>query len=303
MHAGASLAAARPSWLSRQGTAFGLPFLSCCCIVYFAQGFRSLASLACQLFLKDTLQLEASTIQNLLAVSALPWSLKPLYGVVSDAYPICGLHRKPYLVVGAFLGVVAWVGLAGTASAGATDLTLLLVLLLCSNLSTALSDVIVDAMVAERCGEAAREEAANGGGGGGGGGEAASGTEGENALQTLCWGSLAVGGLLGSTIGMIASDAPPAIVFLLTATCPALVLLAAAALAERRAIDAAAPAGVGAQLQALWGALRLPAVWKPLLFFFLQNALVPSCGQATLSSRTRPNARFLTSAAPRAARR
>ena len=33
------------------------------------------------------------------AVVFLPWSLKPLYGWVSDKFPLCGRHRKPYIVV------------------------------------------------------------------------------------------------------------------------------------------------------------------------------------------------------------
>ena len=30
----------------------------------------------------------------------LPWGFKLVYGLVSDCVPICGLHRKPYLVIG-----------------------------------------------------------------------------------------------------------------------------------------------------------------------------------------------------------
>jgi len=174
------------SWLGRQRAAFGLPFLTCICVVYFAQGFRALSGLATQFFLKDSLGLEPAAIQSLLATAALPWSVKPLYGLVSDAVPIRGQHRKPYLVLAAAVGLAAWSGLALLAAPGAaaaslpplTAMALLTALLLLSNLSTALSDVVVDAMVAEA---AAREAASSGG-------QSAAGTEGENALQSLCWG-------------------------------------------------------------------------------------------------------------------
>lgn len=133
-----------------------------------------------------SLGLEPAAIQSLLATAALPWSVKPLYGLVSDAVPIRGQHRKPYLVLAAAVGLAAWSGLALLAAPGAaaaslpplTAMALLTALLLLSNLSTALSDVVVDAMVAEA---AAREAASSGG-------QSAAGTEGENALQSLCWG-------------------------------------------------------------------------------------------------------------------
>ena len=59
-------------------------------------------------------------------------------------------------------------------------------------------------MVAERCGELARADAAKTVTAESGDTSDA-GTEGENALQTLCWGSLAIGGLMGSAIGMAAA--------------------------------------------------------------------------------------------------
>ena len=33
----------------------------------------------------------------------LPWGFKVFYGLLSDAVPICGMHRKPYLILGWFL--------------------------------------------------------------------------------------------------------------------------------------------------------------------------------------------------------
>jgi len=273
------------SWLGRQRAAFGLPFLTCICVVYFAQGFRALSGLATQFFLKDSLGLEPAAIQSLLATAALPWSVKPLYGLVSDAVPIRGQHRKPYLVLAAAVGLAAWSGLALLAAPGAaaaslpplTAMALLTALLLLSNLSTALSDVVVDAMVAEA---AAREAASSGG-------QSAAGTEGENALQSLCWGALAVGGLCGSGLGFAASAVPACAIFGLSAACPALVLAASHALSEPphsepRGTAGGSLAALGAAGAALLRALRLPSIYKPLCFFLLQNALVPSPAQAML---------------------
>mmetsp|Transcript_40975 Transcript_40975/g.49211 ORF Transcript_40975/g.49211 Transcript_40975/m.49211 type:complete len:293 (-) Transcript_40975:392-1270(-) len=205
------------TWRSRQVDAFGYPFLICCCVVYFAQGFRSLSSLFLQFLLKDRMSLEPHVLQTTLATSALPWSLKPLYGLVSDSFPIHGRHRKPYLVVAAFL--VLW----------------------------------------------------------------SSVTEGKDALQSLCWGSLAVGGLVGSLLGIVAvSTVPPWGIFLATAACPGFVLAASALLTEpikeatKEGVTLSgwkqSQAAVRTQLTSLTTALSQPTIWRPLLFFFLKSA-------------------------------
>lgn len=273
------------AWLSRQQKSFGSPFLACVCIVYFAQGFRSLSANALNLFLKNDLSMAPADIQMMMAYSALPWSFKPVYGIISDSWSIYGLHRKPYLVLGALIGLVAWVALALLAARSAditVPLSILATLLTFSNLSTALSDVIVDAMVAERCGELARSTAD---GADQEKSDESAGTEGENALQTLSWGSLAVGGLAGSAIGMVAaSKLSVGHIFLVTASCPALVLVSAGFLSESRSAEQKQGGGaaVATQIRALFGALRQPSIYRPLIFFFLSNALVPSCGQAML---------------------
>mmetsp|Transcript_15722 Transcript_15722/g.31334 ORF Transcript_15722/g.31334 Transcript_15722/m.31334 type:complete len:455 (-) Transcript_15722:157-1521(-) len=258
------------AWLQRQREAFGSPFLICCSCVYFAQGFRSITGLCLQLWLKDGLHLEPADMEWLLSLAALPWSVKPLYGLVSDARPVWGLRRKPYLILGALLGAVSWLSLAFLSRGEDINQNVLLALLVCSNLSTALSDVILDAMVAERAAASAKE----------GGAGCETGTEGEDALQTLCWGSLSIGGLLGSGIGMAtASSASPFFIFSITALAPLLSLLAAALLPEKRNTVATS---VKLQVTSLISALKQPRIHRPLAFFFLQSALVPSVNQAML---------------------
>lgn len=33
------------------------------------------------------------------AIAHLPWMIKPLYGFVTDTFPIYGLRRQPYIVI------------------------------------------------------------------------------------------------------------------------------------------------------------------------------------------------------------
>ncbi|GFP84044.1 folate-biopterin transporter 1 chloroplastic, partial [Phtheirospermum japonicum] len=41
-------------------------------------------------------------------VSALPWLVKPLYGFISDSFPLCGYRRRSYLVLSGLLGAFSW---------------------------------------------------------------------------------------------------------------------------------------------------------------------------------------------------
>lgn len=40
----------------------------------------------------------ADTITN------LPWAVKPLYGFITDSFPIAGMRRRPYLILAGLLG-------------------------------------------------------------------------------------------------------------------------------------------------------------------------------------------------------
>jgi hypothetical protein len=121
--------------------------------------------------LKDNLGLEPAQSQALLATAAIPWAIKPLYGLLSDYIPIMGRKRQPYIFGAGLVGTAAWSALAWvahhaaaetmagcgddlapedcTAARGSRWSFILLVLALMGNVSTAAADVVVDAMVAE----------------------------------------------------------------------------------------------------------------------------------------------------------
>ena len=37
-------------------------------------------------------------------LKALPWIIKPVYGILSDAVPLLGYHRRSYLIIFGILG-------------------------------------------------------------------------------------------------------------------------------------------------------------------------------------------------------
>merc|ERR1719272_2785147 len=53
-------------------------------------------------------------------VIGLPWTLKPIIGMVSDICPIRGLNKAPYILVASALGVVGFVCIG----MGSTDISI-----------------------------------------------------------------------------------------------------------------------------------------------------------------------------------
>ncbi|HEY2892990.1 MAG TPA: MFS transporter [Pirellulales bacterium] len=90
----------------------------------------------------------ASQIASLGALLWIPWAIKPLYGVLSDFFPLAGYHRKSYLIAatGITSASLALV-FALQPAAGSVHLA---VLLFAATLGVALSDVVVDAIIVEK---------------------------------------------------------------------------------------------------------------------------------------------------------
>lgn len=91
----------------------------------------------------------AGEIAMFSAILALPWSLKPLYGILTDFVPIAGYRRKSYLIAAS---LAAAVGLAvlWAAKLEAGSRALLLCILLVPTVGVAFSDVVVDALMVEK---------------------------------------------------------------------------------------------------------------------------------------------------------
>ncbi|GJP39707.1 hypothetical protein CLOM_g24049 [Closterium sp. NIES-68] len=172
-------------------------------LVYFVQGVLGLARLAVSFFLKDEFGLDPAETALLSGLSTLPWLIKPLYGFLSDGFPLFGSRRRSYLILCGFLGASAWALLASLVR----DKYSTVAMILLSSLSVAMSDVVVDSMVVER----ARGE----------------GQEMAGSLQSLCWGANSVGGIVsaywsGSLVEMYGTR----FVFAVTAILPLIISIA-----------------------------------------------------------------------------
>ncbi|XP_020598623.1 probable folate-biopterin transporter 4 isoform X2 [Phalaenopsis equestris] len=199
-------------WLRRMGGAFGASFLWLVSLIYFTQGFRSFVWTAVSYQLKDVLKLSPSASQFMFSIAFFPWSIKPVYGILSDCIPINGCKRKPYLVIATVLSLLPWPVLGLTSSLRNSH-NFLTALLTVQNLGSAMADVVIDAMVAE----AVRSERA----------------EFAGDLQSLSWLMMAVGGICGNLLGGYAlSSLRINAIFLLFSVLPSIQLLSCAFIKE-----------------------------------------------------------------------
>ncbi|KAJ6894545.1 hypothetical protein NC652_028343 [Populus alba x Populus x berolinensis] len=202
-------------WVKQLNKAFGASFLWLICLIYFTQGFRSFVWTAVSYQLKDNLKLSPSASQFVSSIAFFPWSIKPLYGILSDCIPIKGRKRIPYLVIATLLSLVPWpmLGIHSNLRSSQWHLTVLLTV---HNLGSAMADVVVDAMIAE----AVRSERASFSG----------------DLQSISWLSMAVGGIWGSLLGGHAlTNLQIDKIFLLFSVLPAIQLLSCGLVGENSA--------------------------------------------------------------------
>src|SRR5260370_2721118 len=54
-----------------------------------------------QLLLKTQLHFNAQTLAAFMVVASFAWNVKPLAGILSDAFPLFGTRRRHYMLLGA----------------------------------------------------------------------------------------------------------------------------------------------------------------------------------------------------------
>lgn len=190
--------------------------------VYFVQGAVALSGLALLHFQKDILGLSAAELATFGAlITLLAWSFKPIYGLISDLFPIRGQRRKPYLMITSLMTFVSYLYLG----AFSHDYITTLVPLVIANIGLGFTDVLCDGLVVEK-----------------------STKENVGKLQNLCWSSKfaaifivsALGGYMNEHLGILEGADPmsylPGIktMFFVTAILPLITLFQVFMLDEDR---------------------------------------------------------------------
>jgi folate/biopterin transporter len=237
------------------------------CLFYFLLGVQlTLPDLGTSLWLIRA-GVEVARLGAITATLGVPWCLKPLYGLVSDAFPLRGRRRRPYIIGGNLAAAAAWLALAYVPPEHPHAETAGVALLLFASLSTCVVDVMYDAclVVAVR-GE--RDAAAHG------------------LAQSNCWAARAAGALcaaLGSGFLLGVVRHPRDIFLVQAALTTGTAALAAALVDERRRPPTRVPGGACTRLVLhakdtvdAWRAT--PALWRSALFVFVFAATPSSYG-------------------------
>ena len=64
-----------------------------------------------QLLLKNHLHLNAQSLSLFMLITTFAWNVKPLAGILSDSIPLFGTRRRHYMLAGAGLSALCWLGM------------------------------------------------------------------------------------------------------------------------------------------------------------------------------------------------
>lgn len=116
--------------------------------VYFfsLNGLGALSNLSVLFLLKEKIRLSASQTAYFHALTLLSWVIKPLWGYLSDQFPLWGLRRRSYFQIMSVIAGFSWLALAMIPS---YSVGLLLIFITLAYSAYAFQDVVTDAWMVE----------------------------------------------------------------------------------------------------------------------------------------------------------
>jgi len=232
-------------------------------IVYFAQGFADLSSglvnQPLQYLLKEDMGLTATESSSFWALIGLGWAVKPVYGLLSDFFPLFGYQRKSYLLLMSTLGISSWL----TLSLFPHRYEFVLILLMLCAATLAFCDVMTDALMVET----GRPLGLTG------------------SFQAVQWAAISFALVLAQLAGgYLSAHAAPASVFLLSGLFPLMTFLATLVLVQEPSTTSSR-AHAQATLLSLEQAMRSRTLWLVAGFLFFWN-FSPALGTPLLYYET-----------------
>jgi folate/biopterin transporter len=225
-------------------------------VVYFTQGILNLTTLATSFLLKDELGLSPAQTSAFIGIAALPWTVKILWGILSDTVPIGGYRRRSYLLLAGLSGAGALLALGTVVHSTWAAVTAIMI----QSWAIAMSDVIADSLVAER---AQRESTSQIG-----------------SLQSLCWGATAVGGIVAAYLGgLLVQHLGVHPVFLIASVFPLLVAFMTGSINEPPLQQRPDTSTLKVQANQLRQAVTNRQIWLPMVFILVWQ-LTPNADSA-----------------------
>lgn len=162
---------------------------------HLMKGFVNEFCAPCIAYLYGSYKVTGPQMQIYRGVTQLPWAMKPMIGLLSDAVPIFGYNKSPYILLVAIFGTAAMttIGIMPKDSLSITSLVLCLFLI---QLQLSTTDLLTEAKYAEKMQSKPKEGP---------------------ALMSYVWFGLQMGGLCATLlIGPILTSFGPKLPFLVT---------------------------------------------------------------------------------------
>ncbi len=230
---------------SREVVGLGLLFGA----IYFVQGVgeptEGLVAQPVRSLLKSWGRSDAQ-VTDFAAIVAIPWSLKPLFGLLTDAVPLFGSRRRSYLILTSAASAIGLLA-AGVLPIGRGGEAALLCCLVVPTAAIAFADVVADALMIE----AGRPRGITG------------------TLQSVQWGCLwAATMAVGIVGGWLSENKVERLGFAICGGLSLLTLVLAVAFVRE---EPSSPRTGRAAWRTLVGAARTPGLQRVAAFLFLWN--------------------------------
>lgn len=205
----------------------------------------------------ETVKMTPAQMMGMGGVIGIPWCLKPMFGFISDSFPILGYRRKPYIILGCWISSISYWILPWHAD----NIDAIMFLMMLTSLGCCMADVVCDSILVEY----ARDEP-----------EDKKGT-----IQSYAWGCRSMGGLLASIVGGISyENLGPELVFVITGALPLFISAAFLSMEEKEYNNKTQLTSPKQTIKSLLKAFRNKDIYKPALFLFIIG-VTPGYGTVT----------------------
>ncbi|KAG8381936.1 hypothetical protein BUALT_Bualt05G0024500 [Buddleja alternifolia] len=244
-------------------------------LVYgLSQGFSgAFFKVVSDYYWKDVQKVQPSEVQLFIGLYYIPWVMKPIWGLLTDVFPVKGYRRRPYFVLAGIVGVVSAVSVA---VGGRLAVVAALSCLIGITAAVAIADVTIDACIARNSIEI-RSLASD--------------------MQSLCGFCSSFGALLGySTSGFFVHHLGAQVALGLLAIPPATLILLGFVIYEPRNTDdihvetKKPREKLREAVNGMYKTIQFPQVWKPSLYMYLSLALSISTHEGQFYWYTDPKA-------------
>ncbi|KAI9118302.1 hypothetical protein K1719_010634 [Acacia pycnantha] len=245
-------------WLTMLSSQLNPTFIAGVFLVYgLGQGFSgSFFKVVSDYYWKDVQKVQPSAVQLYAGLYFIPWVMKPVWGILTDTFPVRGYRRRPYFVLAGVLGLVSGLTIAVQAN---LPVVVALLCLVGVSASMAIADVTIDACIARNSIEV-RSLAPD--------------------LQSLCGFCSSTGALIGFlTSGFFVHHLGPQGSLGILAIPPALFVVLGFVIYEDKLSSShhgkkqVIMEKVGSTIRSMWQTIMYPQVWRPSLYMFLSLTL------------------------------